>query len=168
MVQKGSAMKFLVLLFFVLFSGHFMIADEHYSVERKVLRFDADGDGKIDTIIVRLQKVDPKNVVVDINVTPTSALPLTFRLESYVNFSVEDCHDGCIRIVDADYGIWSEAYEKYYYYDPARRSWFLKREVVDLPVVEDGMVVAAKRKQERYVYDMSERIDGMVLTDTSK
>ncbi len=168
MVQKESVMKLVFLLIFVLFSEYFMIADEHYPPERNVLCFDADGDGKIDTIVVQLQKIDPKNAVVDINITPTSALPLKFRLESYVNFSVEDCHDGCIKIVDADYGIWSEAYEKYYDYDPARKSWFLKREVVDLPVVEDGMVVVGKREQERYTYDMSERIDGKMMPDIAK
>ncbi|WP_457606789.1 hypothetical protein, partial [Nitratifractor sp.] len=91
-------------------------AEEREGVEVQRLRFDADGDGREDRNVVRLQKIDPKNAVATITVDATRARPLSFRRDCYVNFSVQDCGDGCIEIVDADYGVWSEAFTKRYRY----------------------------------------------------
>jgi len=148
-----------------LFGLSLLFAQEEYAPENFKVTFDADGDGKVDTIEYTIQKTDTRNAEVKVKIYPTRAKPLTFTSGSNLNYEISRCKQKeCIKIFDADYGIWAEDTTSYYVYDRLKRSWFLKKSVLEMPTFDEyGGVIPMKRERVVYNYEMSERIDGEVF-----
>ena len=153
------------LLFFILFTLFSLFAQEEYEAEKFKALFDADGDGKVDTIEYVVQKSDMRNATVDVKISPTTAKPISFTVDSNVNYEIGGCKQkGCIKVFDADYGIWAEDTTSYYLYDKVKGNWFLDREVVESPIFDEKLgVVTQKRSKALFLYDNSERIDGKII-----
>ncbi len=161
---------FRLLVIFCL-SGAFAFGyeGETYPEEKFVLHFYADDDNKKDELLYTFQKLDDKNARVRVDIKPTSADPISFDLDTYVNFEITSCGDGCIKIVNFDYGLWSEGSVAYYKYVPKKKSWFLFKDESDVPDIDPEYGMPTGKRDIGYAeYDLSQRIDGKVIPSFSK
>ncbi|WP_457743257.1 hypothetical protein [Sulfurimonas sp.] len=133
------------------------------------LKYDLDLDNKKDTIRYKIDELNPRNAKVTVEINATRAKNISFEMDTYVNFEIEQCNRGCIKVINADWGVWADDSTKFYYYSNKRKSWFLKTEIVESPYVDkDDMIVPGKRNREIYHYDMSQSIDGSYNVDFDK
>jgi hypothetical protein len=153
---------FLLLLLSYIFAN---IDDEKWAVENRTYNFDIDADGKKDTIFQQFQKIDIRNAQNHIIIDATKGDKLEYDVNSFVYFVFEPCKKGCIKTIDNDWGIWGELYSRYYYYDENRKSWFLKKAILDAPHFDTATTIPAynKRDTEIIYYDSSKRIDGAIM-----
>jgi hypothetical protein len=160
---------FIIIGLFLIQNIAIMADEEVYPIEKKTLKFDADNDKKIDTIYYSFQKFNHRNATVKIKIEPTKADPIQFETETYVNFEISSCSNGCIKIENRDWGRWSEGEVKYYRYSPQKRSWFLEKAIYDYPHFNKGEnIPSLQRDIEHLSYDMSQRIDEKVIPTLSK
>ena len=123
-IDMNCIKRFLLL---ILIASSWLFANEEFVPQKHKIIFDADGDKRADTIEYVVTKSDMRNATVQIKISPTNAKPLNFSVGSYVNYIIEPCKEPlCIKIFNADYGIWAETITSYYHYDRLKRSWFLK------------------------------------------
>jgi hypothetical protein len=136
-----------------------------WAVENFTYHFDIDNDGKKDTITQQFQKVDMRNAENHIVIKATSGDNLEYDEGSFTYYKFQSCGKGCIKVTDGDWGIWGEIFHRYYYYDPKRRSWFLKKEILEAPHFDEPNAPPTlyKRDTEVTYYDRSKRIDGKIM-----
>jgi hypothetical protein len=143
---------------------------DNWAVENFTYHFDMDGDGKKDTILQQFQKIDLRNAKNHIIIKATTGDELEYEVDSFTTYRFDSCGKSCIKVTDSDWGIWGEIFYRYYYYDKKRKSWFLKKEVLEAPHFDEPLSPPAlnKRDTEITYYDSSKRIDGKIMPILTK